>query len=273
MRFYYYCHLILILLMNRRKSKRRKSKVGKSNWKVKQPITKKNKPKKMDSLLIWELVRVAAPALGIAVMIVATIRIHNIKKENEGIDKAISATTGTITPQKVSSDNGSQVTVLIGTNTLNVNKGFITNGRLFSPLTGIGSNLPLTFTLDQNGALMVSAKFKDYNGDIVAVIKNNEWEINPNNYFRRNYDSRGLEVIDREGITKFQIEFITNDKIKIGGVFRDSTNWLFVNDRTISGTDVRAINKEEIIAQSELIPDMFKYPADKYFGVRNLGNN
>jgi len=254
--------------MNRKKAKRQKSKVGRSSWKVKQPVIKKNKPKKMDSLLIWELVRVAAPVLGIAVMIVATIRIHNIKIQNERIEKAISATTGTITPPKVSSEIVSQVTVLIGTNTLNVNKGFVTNGRSFSPLTGLGSDLPLTFTLDQDGALMVSAKFKDFNGGIVGVIKNNEWEINPNNYFRRNYDSRGLEVIDREGITKFQIEFITNEKIKIGGVFRDSVNWLFVNDRTISVTDVRAIKKEEIIAKSELIPDMFKYPADKYFGVR-----
>lgn len=259
--------------MNRKKSKRQKPKVGRSDRKVKQPITNTNKPKKMDNLLGWELIRVGAPLIGIIVAGIATIRIHNIKSENDRIEKAISATTGTITPPKADKVLGRQVTVLCGTNALNVFKGFITNGKSFNPMIELGSDLPLTITLDQNGALLVSAKFTDFDGSIVAIIKNNEWEINPNNYFRRNYDSVGFEVIDREGITKFQIEFITNEKIKIGGVFRDSKNWLFVYDRTLSATDIRAIKKEEIIAESAQVPDMFKYPADKYFGVRSSGNN
>jgi len=224
----------------------------------------------MDNLLTWELIRYGAPVLGIIVMLVATVKIHNIKSKNERMEKAISATSGMIVPPKIDTGISQIVTVSFGTNNLNVAKGFITNGKSFNPLGGLGCDLPLSFTLDQSGALMVSASFRDYNESTVAEISNNEWQINPNNYFKRNYDSQGFEVIDKEGLTKFQVEFIDGEKIKIGGVFRDTYNWWFVNDTTVYMTDVKLLKKEDIIKESERVPDMFQYPEDKYFGVRKI---
>ncbi len=256
--------------MNRRKSKKRKSKVGRSNWKVKQPIIKKNKPKKMDSLLIWELVRVAAPVLGIAVIIFATIRIHNIKAENVRIEKAISATSGVIQPPTLGNRMGGKVTVLFGGNELNLITGNITKGKFFNPMPMVGAFMPLEVSFSETGALLVNARFTDFDGSIVAVMKNNEWEMNPNNYFRRNYDEQAFEITDKDGITKFQIEFINNVTIKFGGVFRDSVNWWFVTESKATIYDIGAITKEEIIEKSVLVPEIFEYPATKYIGVRKI---
>ena len=110
--------------------------------------------------------------------------------------------------------------------------------------------------------------FRDFNGKIVAEMNENEWKINPNNYFKRNYDAQGIEVIDQEGITKFQIDFIDFNIIKLGGVFKDSKNLMFVSDTMTTIYDIRSISKEESIKKSETIPEIFLYPAEKYFGQR-----
>ena len=99
-------------------------------------------------------------------------------------------------------------------------------------------------------------------------MSENEWKINPNNYFKRNYDAQGIEVIDQEGITKFQVEFIDFNIIKLGGVFKDSENLMFVSDTMTTIFDIRSISKEESIRRSETIPEIFLYPAEKHFGQR-----
>ena len=54
---------------------------------------------------------------------------------------------------------------------------------------------------------------------IIAKIHGNEWVLNPNNYFRRNFDRSSLEVIDEYDIPVLQIEYLDEQRIKIGGIF------------------------------------------------------
>jgi hypothetical protein len=223
----------------------------------------------MDSLLFWKIVLVIAVLPGTAIAVWATIKIYNINEEKGRIEKAISRTSGTIKPPEVDETLSKEVSLLFGTNKSSIPKGNITGGKSYGPLSAYGSDLPLTFTIDKKGALLVNAKYRDFDGNIVAEINNNEWVINHNNYFKRNYDSTGFEVIDKDGITKFQIEFINNKIIKIGGVFRDSCNWWFVSDSRTSVFDVRFMKKEEIIKESTKVPDLFRYPSEKYLGIRN----
>jgi hypothetical protein len=44
--------------------------------------------------------------------------------------------------------------------------------------------------------------------------------LNPNNYFRKNFDQHSLEVIDEYNVPMLQIRCLTLNSFKIGGVFR-----------------------------------------------------
>jgi hypothetical protein len=60
---------------------------------------------------------------------------------------------------------------------------------------------------------------------IVANIKDNKWVLNPNNYFRRNYDKFALEVIDDYGVPILQIELVDLHEVIINGIFIMKTGY------------------------------------------------
>lgn len=127
-----------------------------------------------------------------------------------------------------------------------------------------------------NKEVFVSMKITSADGKIMGEIVNNEWELNTNNYFRRNFDSTGFEVIDQEGIIKVSIDIRRGAVIYVHGV-------MYWNDAYVVMPSVRhqgklpleestrriKADKKEIAKISKTIPNLFKYPADKYFGVRN----
>lgn len=159
------------------------------------------------------------------------------------------------------------LTLLVGSNRVQIDKNLLLNGKSVNPMiVAFPSDFPLSMKLSDDGKLLVDCNFRDLSGKIVAEMINNEWEINPNNYFQRNYDAYGVEVIDQEGISILQIDFVNNNTIKLGGVIRDSQSVYFISDTNMNAWDIRLINKTEIINISKSIPKMFVYPA-----VNNLG--
>lgn len=88
-------------------------------------------------------------------------------------------------------------------------------GAVLQPL---GRYAPFSVSEDSNG-LLISAVVRSLDGRIVAKIHNNEWVLNPNNYFRRNFDKSALEVIDEYDIPVLQIEYLTKNQMKLGGIF------------------------------------------------------
>jgi hypothetical protein len=83
----------------------------------------------------------------------------------------------------------------------------------------LGTKVPLSLKVTKQG-LVVSAMVYSLDGKIVAEIIDNNWVINPNNYFRKNFDSHALEVIDQYNIPMLQIDYLAPDEVRIGGLFR-----------------------------------------------------
>ena len=68
--------------------------------------------------------------------------------------------------------------------------------------------------------LAVSAKIFSEDTRIVAEIIDNEFHINPNNYFRRDRpDKHTLIVFDQRGRQVFNIRFLNPSTIKVSGIF------------------------------------------------------
>ena len=67
--------------------------------------------------------------------------------------------------------------------------------------------------------LLISAIIHSLDGKVIAKIQNNKWVLNPNNYFRKNFDKSALEVIDEYDIPVLQVEYLDGNNIKMGGVF------------------------------------------------------
>ena len=82
----------------------------------------------------------------------------------------------------------------------------------------LGRYAPLSISRDQNG-LLISAIVHSLDDKIIAKIINNEWVLNPNNYFRKNFDKSALEVTDEYDIPVLQVEYLDASRIKIGGIF------------------------------------------------------
>lgn len=77
-------------------------------------------------------------------------------------------------------------------------------------------------TMDEiAGRIAISGKFFSRDGKIVAELKDNEFYINPNNYFRKKRpDTHSLVVYDQESTEVLNVRFINAHTIKFTGVIR-----------------------------------------------------
>jgi hypothetical protein len=91
----------------------------------------------------------------------------------------------------------------------------MSNGVVFQPL---GRYAPFSIR-KKNDELLISVIIHSLDGKVIAKIIDNEWELNPNNYFRKNFDRSALEVIDEYDIPVLQVEYLDEKRIKIGGIF------------------------------------------------------
>lgn len=82
------------------------------------------------------------------------------------------------------------------------------------------------------GQIAVSALLYSEDGRIVAQIKNNEFFINPNNYFRKERpDLHTLIVYDQNGTEVLNVRFINDTTIRFSGVIRHPTRTVLVSDK------------------------------------------
>lgn len=119
---------------------------------------------------------------------------------------------------------------------------------------------------EKDGEVKLSFKIRNKNGELVAEMVDNEWELNRRNFYKRNFDNSAIEVIDNQGDVIFQIELM-HDRIKLQGKLYSKTGLgiaFFSNEKccsTIRGFD--STNANEIH-----IRPIFKYPSDRHFGER-----
>lgn len=160
--------------------------------------------------------------LGIIAIIIAFL-IPIIKSYQDYIIAEELAIDGTIYPEN--HQDTKTVTIYYGGNTFSFSRNnSLENKDFYIPMKLDESDKDFIFRISEKG-FFVSTIIRSFDMEIIAEIENNEWKLNPNNYFRRNYDESSLEVIDNYGIPVLQIENFNNEKIRINGVFI-SSNYL-----------------------------------------------
>lgn len=121
----------------------------------------------------------------------------------------------------------------------------------------------LTMRLE-NGQLKVSSLVRNPHGDVVAELIENEWKINPQKIFERNYTKDALEVRDQGGDVVLQIRLV-EDRIQLQFKAYDSDGGAVVLAKNPHGPDaILSTQPEE--ARNLHIEPIFKYPSDLHLG-------
>lgn len=116
----------------------------------------------------------------------------------------------------------------------------------------------------KDNKLYVSVIIRGNNGDLIAEIRENEWKLNKNQLFDRNYTDNALEVRDRLGNVVLQVVNF-GDVIHFAGTFH-----------TKKGSAVSFVPIEDLTAVIEVSPSakdlhfhidpIFEYPSELHFG-------
>jgi len=81
----------------------------------------------------------------------------------------------------------------------------------------VGNTVPVIIKL-KGGKLFISTKIFDKAGKMVCEIDDNEWTVNKNNFYKRNYDSTAVEVIDQYDNIVLSAEVKNKNSIHVYGI-------------------------------------------------------
>jgi len=113
-------------------------------------------------------------------------------------------------------------------------------------------------------SILLSASFRDATGKLVGTILGNEWQLNPNEIFQRNYTADGLEVIDQEGKVVLQV-IHAGSTVNVEGTFycRSGRTIQMFYDQ-LKGASF-TIGRRGLRPPIELTP-MCRYPSQSHLG-------
>lgn len=179
----------------------------------------------------------------------------------------ITALSGTFKPIN-EGEYSNNITCLLGTSSFiftNLTSDFVEGKQSINPFYRFpGYDFSIAIRRGENN-LLISAEFYSLDGKIVAELIDNEWKINPNNYFEKNYDEYALEVIDQYGIPNLQVELVDKNTIRLGGVFYDGQRAIIISDLLQFYGN---ITEKEVIEKGRKIDTLFVYPAENHLGER-----
>ena len=140
-------------------------------------------------------------------------------------------------------------------------------GPTGSPMFRLFQDSHITIVVEDD-QLKISTKIRSKNG-IVAELMKNEWHINPNNSFDRNFSENAIEVKDHEGDIVFQVKHV-GDRIQLQGKFYDvnGNGIALVKGPGGEGGAMVPLRAEMPDNQSQIEP-MFKYPSALHIGEMN----
>ncbi len=123
----------------------------------------------------------------------------------------------------------------------------------------------------ENNQLLLTLNLRDSLGNIVARIDRNEWDINENEIFDRNFDNHGLEIVDKKGDIILQLDY-NREVVQFAGVLHTKDGRAIAYYPKDSGGAINKDYNPEIDTTDEvinLIP-LFNYPSSLHMGERNL---
>jgi len=133
-----------------------------------------------------------------------------------------------------------------------------------TPLFNILEDSYITISIEDR-QLKVSVKIRDKNGIIAELVKN-EWKVNPNNTFDRNYSNDALEVKDNDGDIVLQLKLV-GDRVQFQGKFYDSTGkgvGLYKDSSGVGG--VMEMTSPTQSRLKRTINPIFRYPSNLHLG-------
>jgi hypothetical protein len=146
--------------------------------------------------------------------------ITKIKQINEELEKRIRPLSGVLTPDNKptpKTPNG----VLIPTDAIALFFGnsFAYTNSFPHTIIEVGTE-PLIVINKQGNIITLTAKLFSEDGKVVAELKENQFNINPNNYFRlERPNAHTLVIYDQKGNESLNVNFINPKVIKLTGRF------------------------------------------------------
>lgn len=226
---------------------------------------------------LWVYIKWIAPVLGAVIYLIVNLKINSIENKIQIQYENKNATEGIISNKFGKPYKSKNILFFIfGTNSIEFNyedKDLNKVDGYWQPFIPVfNDSTGLTIKISSEG-LSVSALFRGLDGKIIAEINNNEWEINPNNYYKRNYDKKGIEVIDNYGVPVMQLDFIGKDSIFFGGAYRTESRLYILGDNGVTSYNADKMPSiDQYLKLGDNIKKIFKYPSDKNFGVRENNN-
>ena len=144
---------------------------------------------------------------------------------------------------------------------------FVFAGKPGTPLLKFAEGSALTIEVE-NDQIKISILIRDKSGTVVAELIKNEWKVNRNHSWDRNYSKNALEVKDDTGDIVLQIRLVV-DKVQLQAKVYDSTG-RGVGIGKVLGLDgwggeieLTGPNHPELLLK---IDPIFKYPSDSHLG-------
>ena len=123
---------------------------------------------------------------------------------------------------------------------------------------------PLVSLRIENQKLYVSTTIRNKSGEIIAELIDNEWKLNKNSYFDRNYNDQILEVRDNSGNIVLQLANFGN-VIHFAGIFNCKNGKTFALIPTGQSGAIMEIRPQGIELEHRIAP-ICEYPSDLHFG-------
>lgn len=127
------------------------------------------------------------------------------------------------------------------------------------PIFLIGND-PIRVWIEE-GELKISTVIRNEDGKIIARLEANEWQVNPNLIFDRNFDKEAVEVINEKGEVILQAEF-DGESVQFAGIFYRGDGWRIALGYNI----IESRPPSERIQAS--FKQIFKYPSKNHPGER-----
>jgi stalled ribosome alternative rescue factor ArfA len=144
----------------------------------------------------------------------------------------------------------------------------IYGGDQAKPFISFAKDTQLQIVMDGN-QVRVSTLIRSETGQLIAELLNNEWKVNPNQSWGRNYSADALEVKDPSGEIVLQVEALP-DRIQLQAKMYDSSGRGFGWGKMI-GPDGKVGGALELTGSNHLnlelkIEPIFKYPSEMHLG-------
>ncbi len=156
-------------------------------------------------------------------------------------------------------DPSKPFTVNCGSNLFIISYEQLSNGLDLNKFINVeGFEYPIQISAI-SGRVSVSAWINDDKGNMVAHIVDNNWAVNPDNFFDRNFSNYAVEVVDKNQIPMLQVKIESGNYVYIGGLFFYKSGKILVTPKGFF------INPSQDMINGG-VETLFVYPSDKHLG-------